>query len=106
MQPYDLVAILVSGLAVYRIAQLVSLDDGPLQIFAKIRLFFGKRAKPRNAAWHVAEGLNCPYCVAVWVSFPAALYLEHANFWEFLVTWGAIAGVQAFLQSYSDKGEE
>lgn len=108
-------------LACYRLAKLISEDDGPLFVFKRIRYWAKDRAwfeAEENHAiihndvvngevsdrwfghWHsLAEGLECPYCVGLWLSVPLFLMLSFPFWWGdvFLVFISISAGA-AILQ--------
>jgi hypothetical protein len=68
------VRLLLAAFAVYRAAGLIALDSGPFGAFERLRALAGRWAayKPRySLAWSLAEGLNCPYCLGVWLAAPA-----------------------------------
>lgn len=81
--------ILVS-LGVFRLAYLIVEEDGPGDIFGTLRNWSFAHLSP----WFDAE---CPHCVAVWLSLPAAFILTQG--WFVLVYWLAIAAVASFLIS-------
>jgi len=105
-------------LATYRLAQMVSKDDGPFDIFKRLRLYARKRtgyyqgvmtngslpdserfiASRLFIAWKNAVGwLDCPYCNGVWFAIGCILLLHNPIGW-WIVLWLAVAGGQAFLQ--------
>lgn len=85
-------------LVCYRVSRLISLDIGPYRIFERIRLYCGKRAKDSPLWFNMAEGVNCPYCVGVWIAFFLAIFLCK-NVLTFFLLWFGIAGGQDFLQA-------
>lgn len=92
--------LLLAALAVYRLAQLVSLDDGPFAVFARWRAW----AQSRPAAyggwrWSVAEWLGCPFCQGVWWAMGATvLVCEPTVPGDLLLLWLGLAGAQAWLE--------
>lgn len=83
-------------LAVYRLAELLSVDT----IFEPLRRFLGRFAlKQRSFGWYLSEWIHCPYCTGVWFAFIAAFALQPVSIWMFLVYWLSIAGGQALLES-------
>jgi hypothetical protein len=108
-------------LAAYRLAQLVSKDDGPFDVIKNVRqharsrkayyrgamtngsLLEGERfiANRLFLLWHNAlNWMECPYCNGVWFAALCLFLLlspvRPIGFW--LVAWLAIAGGQSFLQ--------
>ncbi len=95
------------ALAAYRLAQLFSIDDGPMRIFANLRQWARKSAAHEQIRSHgrfgprqsLAEGLECPYCVGVWMAvFVALCAYVHNPITEVFLDVLAIAGGQALLQ--------
>lgn len=71
-------------LAVYRLAYMLAYEDGPADIFARLRERAGQ------ATW-VGRGLHCVLCISFWLSLIAALFIaNHPAVW--LWFWFAIAG--------------
>lgn len=68
--------LLIAGLACFRMAVLLSQDDGPAAMFSKLRSFLKREAKEHKAlrATKVHEGIDCLRCSSVWVALPIALY--------------------------------
>ena len=54
-------------LAVWRITSLVGSEDGPWDVFAKLRNSVGDG--------FFAKGLGCFYCLSLWVALPFALVI-------------------------------
>ena len=111
--------IVMTILAVYRLALLFSRDDGPLFVFKRIRLYTDKKAvleqrKRRNkfeenddrillGPWsNFNEGIFCPMCVGLYMSTlcAALLFLPTIPGDIFLGVFG-LAGGQSFLQKVS-----
>lgn len=67
---------LIGGLATFRLAVLLSEDDGPAAIFSKLRSFLKREAKENKTlrASKVHEGITCPRCSSIWVALPIAAY--------------------------------
>lgn len=87
MNPF--LILLLGGLATFRLALLVSSEDGPAFIFRKLR-----RLPPPKSA--TREGLSCPWCVSVWASALVTGYfwwLDWIAGREWPVWWLAISAV-------------
>ena len=116
----SLIRIVITILAVYRLALLFSRDDGLLFVFKRIRLYTDKKAileqdKRRNkfeenddrillGPWsNFNEGIFCPMCVGLYMSALciALLFLPTIPGDIFLGVFG-VAGGQAFLQRKSE----
>lgn len=72
-------------LAVYRVSRMLAIEDGPFDVFAKVR---GK-IDPNQQTW-VGRGLVCVLCISFWLSGLAALIVS-ATWIEWLAMAGAIA---------------
>ena len=83
---------LLAILAAYRVARMLALEDGPLDVFAHLRA----RLDPEQTTW-LGRGVNCPLCIGFWVSLIFAAMLPFADWQTFIITWLAIAGGQTFL---------
>ena len=98
----NLLLLLLSILACYRVSQFIAFDDAPFGLMKRARLLFGKRANKPDGFWYtMAELINCPYCVGLWLALIPALFFSN-----FLLYWLAIAGGQAFLESISQSRGE
>ena len=76
-------------LVVWRISNLLFVEDGPWKIFVRLR----------NLILKVSSILNCFYCITVWVSIPFAVY-KGIFFW-FAYSAGAII-IHELLNYLSD----
>lgn len=86
---------LLVALASYRVARMISLEEGPYSVFFKLRRpFLDAGGTPKT--W-IGRGLTCPLCVGVWVSL-AMLGISYVEWLNWLVVWLAVAGLQAALQ--------
>lgn len=89
--------------ATYRLAELIAIDT----IFEPFRQSIGKRVTQgsHNAAWYAAELVNCPYCLGIWFAFIFAIFIAQHSLGSLIITWLAIAGAQAFLESLAGRAE-
>jgi hypothetical protein len=101
--------ILVSILAIFatfRLARLISRDT----IFDALRNAINRKAAEPDSGWYfIAEWMNCPHCVGVWIAFFIVISLSFYFRWTFLagmLIWLAVAGAQSFLQSLVEHDEE
>ena len=88
-----LIAILLAGVAVYRVAKMLAIEEGPFSLFLKLRNRF------LGDSW-LDRGLHCPLCMGFWLSgIPALLISWHTGHLAWSVgIWLAIAGVQTFFE--------
>lgn len=95
-----MIYLILAILAVYRIAHMVAQEDGPFDVFARIRSI------PTPESW-VARGLSCVLCISFWVSLLAALLLAHQDATmqrsETLLTWLGIAGAVMVLHLWTER---
>jgi small-conductance mechanosensitive channel len=77
LQPTDPTSWIIYMLACFRLSLLISKEDGPYWIFKKIRAKFGKEAKQHKAVQKskLRQGINCIFCVSVWMAAPIMVYL-------------------------------
>ena len=88
-----LIAILLAGVAVYRVAKMIATEEGPFSLFLRFRNGFV------GEGW-IERGIRCPLCMGFWLALlPALLIAWHTGFWAWSVgIWLSIAGVQTFLE--------
>lgn len=89
------IRLILAAFAVYRLAQFVAIDDGPSDVFRRLR------------AWAVTGWLgglvHCPYCVGVWAALGCAvLVLWPCGAGDMLLVVLGLAGAQAWLQGGRD----
>jgi hypothetical protein len=58
----------VSGLAVYRVADVIADEEGPFGIFRKLRRKVPAKTNP-------GRGIRCPYCMGIWVAMLTTAWL-------------------------------
>jgi hypothetical protein len=73
----------LSSLAVYRVAHLIAREDGPWDVFRRLR------ASAKNSAG--GRLVSCVDCLSVWLSVPLAVFVGHSWF-ERVVAWWALSG--------------
>lgn len=79
---------LIASLATYRLALLLSEEDGPMWMFRKLR-----NMPPKKSSAH--EGIRCIWCVSVWMSMVTTTFLWWRGYIpgvEWPLYWMAIAG--------------
>lgn len=97
--------LVILSFATYRLAQLVSDDDGPLSIFARIRQWADNKAKTEQEQGHgliwqsVNDGLHCHFCTGVWIAIVLGVVYAGLT-WYTLVYILAIAGIQSWLENF------
>lgn len=86
-----MITVLVVGLATYRVARLLVLEDGPGDVFLRVRAWAGcyEYGADGRAEKMLGRALNCPHCTGVYVGFLAFLgYLIAPPFVVFLAALG------------------
>ena len=83
----DLTILIIASLAVFRLAELVTVDSGPWKMFERLR----------KCSSHpmVCELVSCPYCCGLHISWMATLFIGMRGYiqWEDFFPWTmAIAG--------------
>lgn len=105
--------------AAYRMARMVSSDEGPYLplwqdarqtgIFEQIRFHAGvyDYGQDGNPETNLARGLSCPFCTGVYLA-ALVLLLVWRPTWlgDLFLGWMGISGVQAFLETKSSDGTE
>ena len=93
-------ALIIGGLVTFRLALLVSKEDGPAFIFRKLR----KLPPPKSAT---KQGLSCPFCVSV---YAAALVTGYEWWLEWIpanqtpLYWLAMSTLAIFANQQFTKG--
>jgi len=102
---------ILATFACYRLSLLITVDDGPGDIFCRLRAWAGRCAAAEQAremehgpCISLAGLLNCPYCLGIWFSLLLAL-LVAGDIREYILFALGIAGAQAFLQEMTDGTE-
>jgi hypothetical protein len=90
----DSQAFILCTLAVWRIAHLLACEDGPFDIFVKLRILAG------DSFWGTL--LDCFYCLSVWVAVPF-VFLLCTDWPTGLVTWLALSGGASLLFKIMDR---
>jgi len=92
--------LILAPFAIYRLAQLVAWDNGPNNVFYKIRTGTKNLADIEAGRWeNLDEAINCPYCLGIWFSFVILFLINYpTKVGDFILYWLGLAGMQAFLQ--------
>ena len=96
---------ILAALATWRLAFLIVREDGPWEVFSRIRRRF------INAFW--GELFSCVKCLGMWIAIPFAFFVE-GNWVELVVIWLALSGVTALMDEWTrppfewkdDEGDE
>jgi len=97
----DVFTFAVLALAVFRLTRILIVDDGPFDVFLKIRAWAGvsrdNGVTVTTKAWMWAGLLSCHWCLSVWVAFPAALLWQGISPGA-LAAWLALAGASSIIE--------
>jgi hypothetical protein len=86
------IGILVSALAIWRLTHLISEEDGPWDIIARIRRTVGP-------GW-LGQAMDCFYCLSLWIAVPFACWAG-TTWKERAVLWPALSGAAILLERFS-----
>ncbi len=89
----------LAALAVYRVAHMVAVEDGPFDAFSEWRERIGQ------ANW-IGRGFHCVLCLSWWLAGLAAVWLVAVGIigWAgFVLTWPGLAGAVLVLHKWSEK---
>lgn len=86
--------VILATLAVYRLAFLVSMEDGPANAAMRFRQAVYNRFG--GDSW-VFAGVTCPLCVSFWLALVPALAFWPPSFGLFLLLWWGMAGAVLVL---------
>jgi hypothetical protein len=81
--------LIVSVLATWRVAHLVSREDGPFDVIVKLRV--------RAGSGFAGRLMDCPYCLSLWIAMPFALILS-GSVLLWIAAWLAISGGASLLE--------
>lgn len=87
---------LVLSLGAYRLARIITMEDGPFDLAVKFREWVYTRFDENH--W-INRGLSCPYCVSFWLALLLALLAWQSPQMTILLWLGA-AGGSALLFSW------
>lgn len=93
--------ITLAAFATYRVAQLVTLDEGPFSIFENLRTAAGVYDRGPNGEPISIQGrmFGCPYCIGLYVALPGGiLAMRQSLIGDAILLWLGLAGIAAYLQ--------
>lgn len=77
--------IVLATLATYRIARMIAMEDGPLDVFSLMRERVGQ------SSW-IGRGWHCCLCLSFWLSWLLVLLLPLNSVSEYILAALGIAG--------------
>ena len=97
---------LIVALAVWRVSSLLVNEDGPFDIFAKIRYWVGVRFNQLSEPYGInviSKGLTCVWCTSVWISGVGAIFIS-ANILEYIVLVMALSAAAIVIECIVNRG--
>lgn len=88
----SLATLLILSLVAWRISRIIVAEDGPFDVFAKLRARLGV---PKQETW-IQRGFACLACVSLWVSLVVVLPWS-SSVWAWLVQSLAASAVCVIL---------
>lgn len=84
----DWLRFVIAPLAVYRVAHMLAIEDGPFDVFALWRNRIGQHN------W-IGRGFHCVLCISFWLSLLAMAWVIFSKsiFLDALMIWLSIAGL-------------
>jgi hypothetical protein len=86
--------LIIGVLSVWRVTHLFVAEDGPWNLFARLRRWVGEG--------FFASLLDCFYCLSLWVSAPVA-WVIGASVKERIFLWLAISGGAILFERVTDR---
>ena len=78
-----MLTIILGILGVYRFSFMLAQEDGPFDIFSKLRGYIGQKT------WY-GRGMHCTLCISFWVSLLCAVFVAEGV--TIVTYWFGIAG--------------
>lgn len=86
------------ALAIYRLAYLVTAEDGPFAIFSNWRHFLrGREILRGKSAWWI-DGFFCINCASFWLGWLGALFVPFTSVWEYAIIALALGATTVLLK--------
>ena len=89
--------LLITVLAVWRITHLFSAEDGPGDIFLRLRRLAGRS--------FFGQLLDCFYCLSLWFAAPAA-WLSGDTWLQRALLWLALSGAAILLERITERNHK
>jgi hypothetical protein len=86
---------IVAALAVWRMTHLLSREDGPAGLVARLRETLG--------AGFSASLFGCFYCLSLWVALPFALAFRQSVV-DTILLWLGLSGAACLLERFGERG--
>ena len=89
-----MVTLLIATLATYRVVRIILIEDGPFNVFVKLR----GRLDPDARTW-LGRGMQCVWCLSFWVA-PALVVLATDTIGFLLVSGLAVSALASVGMTY------
>lgn len=93
----NFIEFLLAVFAVWRLSHLISREDGPWNTLLRLRVKLGRSG--------LGSGMDCFYCVSLWVSTLLAVLIT-ASFRSFILVSLGISGITCVMQLLIDRSTE
>lgn len=90
MDTQYVITFVIVALAIYRLSDTIARDEGPADVFVKLRALF-----PFTSS--AAKGLRCPFCVSFYVSIVGACLLPFYGIAWYIATVFALSAITSIL---------
>ncbi len=94
---------LLLSLATWRFSSLLADEDGPFEIFEKIRTFLGVRTDPKTGKQFfmnsIAKGVVCVWCNSIWFGGLLALLLDNTSVIMYLLHVLALSAIAVIIDT-------
>lgn len=104
MNIYD---IIILALGIWRIANILANEDGPLEIFEKLRHKLGVRyaEEPpydRYGTTVLSQGMICVWCSSVWLGIAVAILYNLTPFTVYVLLPFSLSTIAVLIDSHVD----
>lgn len=94
--------LIIGALAAFRLAELIVIDNGPFDIFVRIRGYLYQEQIPlpekNRFLSAISPTFQCVHCLGLWISIPiTCAYFVHNFYLDGFILYLAIAGLQSIL---------
>jgi hypothetical protein len=89
MSEQNLLHLTLASLATWRLTHLFAKEDGPADMFFRLRRWVGNG--------FFGQVLDCFYCLSLWVAAPIAIVLS-STLIDFILLWLALSGAACLLE--------
>jgi hypothetical protein len=104
----DIVWLIFSALATFRLAEMFVIDDGLFDVFANLRGWANNTPFDNGIRRNISTLLSCVHCIGIWFSiiFGVAFYIINGvTIFDAFVFTFAVAGLQSLLSNNFGRAE-